>query len=125
MRVKGPLAVLAATLTVGGLVVAAPRGGGAPAGGAAADAGSARGGANACTKVRAYARPTAYGFTHVVELTNQCKKTVACDVSSDVNPTPSKAVIEVGKREEVVTFLESPASAFTARVECDYADAKK
>jgi hypothetical protein len=118
------LAILAPFLLTAAVASAAPGGTVSAAAHAGADAGAGAASARSCTKVRAYARPTAYGFTHVVELKNECKRTVSCDVSSDVNPQASRAVVEAGKTEEVVTFLESPASSFNARVTCSFASAK-
>ncbi len=116
------LSIFAPVLLFAALGASAPRETSPAAPAAGPDAGAAS--AKSCTKVRAYARPTAYGFTHVVELKNECTRTVACDVSSDVNPQVSRAVVEVGKTEEIVTFLESPASSFNARVSCTFASAR-
>jgi hypothetical protein len=71
-----------------------------------------------CVKYWGEARSTGYGYTHVVVLRSECKKPQTCDVSTDVNPEVQKVPVSPGERKEVVTFLESPASAFTPRVSC-------
>lgn len=81
-----------------------------------ADAGDA--GPAPCVKFRGEARSTGYGYKHVVVLESQCKKDQTCDVSTDVNPVVQKVPISPGETKEVVTFLESPASAFVPKVTC-------
>ncbi|MBI2391362.1 MAG: hypothetical protein HYV09_17360 [Deltaproteobacteria bacterium] len=79
----------------------------------AADAGPAP-----CVRFWGEARPTGYGYRHVVVLESKCKTKQTCDVSTDVNPEVQKVPVDPGQTKEVVTFLESPASAFTPRVVC-------
>lgn len=79
----------------------------------AADAGPAP-----CVRFWGEARPTGYGYRHVVVLESRCKTKQTCDVSTDVNPEVQKVPVDPGQTKEVVTFLESPASAFTPRVVC-------
>lgn len=79
---------------------------------APADAGAA------CVKWRGEARFNGSGYRHVVVLESACTKTASCDVSTDVNPTVQTVRVAPGKTEEVVTFFDSPASAFTAKVSC-------
>jgi len=79
----------------------------------AADAGAAP-----CVKYWGEARPTGFGYRHVVVLKSECKKPQTCDVSTDVNPDIQQVPIAPSETKEVVTFLESPASAFTPRVVC-------
>lgn len=75
-------------------------------------------GAAPCVKYWGEARPTGYGYRHVVVLHSDCKKPQTCDVSTDVNPEIQKVPVSPGETKDVVTFLESPVSAFTPRVIC-------
>lgn len=75
-------------------------------------------GAAPCVKYWGEARPTGYGYRHVVVLKSGCKKAQTCDVSTDVNPEVQTVPVAPGETKEVVTFLESPASGFTPRVSC-------
>ena len=78
-----------------------------------ADAGSAP-----CWSHTQESRPTGYGYRHVVIVRNSCKKTMSCDVSSDVNPEVQTVNVPAGETREVVTFLEAPGYAFVAKVSC-------
>jgi len=80
---------------------------------AGADAGPAP-----CVKFWGEARSTGYGYRHVVVLKSECKKAQNCEVSTDVNPEVQVVPVAPAETKEVVTFLESPASAFTPRVVC-------
>ncbi len=84
---------------------------GAPVEPMAADAGP-------CITWTQEARPTGFGFRHVVILKSACKKTMSCDVSTDVNPEVQTVGVSPGETREVVTFLEAPGSGFTAKVSC-------
>jgi hypothetical protein len=72
----------------------------------------------ACVTWWGEARPTGYGFRHVVVLKSACTKPATCDVSTDVNPEIQKVTVAPGETREVVTFLEAPGSGFTPRVSC-------
>jgi hypothetical protein len=115
MRLAAVLAgggcVAALVLAAGGSSVAAPTDGGAAD--AAADAP-----VPACVKVSTNARNTGLGFNHIVTLANGCEKKAVCTVATDVNPTRQTAEIPPGATTEVMTFLESPASTFVAKVAC-------
>jgi hypothetical protein len=71
-----------------------------------------------CVKVRTSARYVAYGYDHVVELENTCGKAMSCDVSTDANPTPASVDLAAGETKSVLTYRGSPASEFTAKVDC-------
>lgn len=71
-----------------------------------------------CVSHRGEARPTGYGYRHVVILTSACKAKQVCDVSTDVNPEIEKVPIAPNETKEVVTFLEAPGPSFTPRVSC-------
>lgn len=83
----------------------------------AQDAGTTDAGA-ACVKWWGEARSTGTGYRHVVLLSNGCTKPAVCDVSTDVNPEVQKVTVTPATIEEVVTFFDSPAYAFTPNVTC-------
>lgn len=80
-----------------------------------ADAGA---GHPACVAVTAQARYGAYGYDHLVTLSNGCDRHADCTVRTDVNPEPIAVSLSAGQTEEVVTFRGSPASTFRATVRC-------
>lgn len=71
-----------------------------------------------CVAVYAHARYVAFGYDHVVALTNGCARDVTCDVSTDVNPSTVAVDVAVGATAEVVTFKGSPSTTFAATVAC-------
>jgi hypothetical protein len=75
-------------------------------------------GPTTCVKWRGEARSNGYGYKHVVVIDNGCKKPATCTVSTDVNPTPQTVTVAPQSTEEVVTFFDSPASAFVPNVTC-------
>lgn len=83
----------------------------------AEDKPSAAAGAN-CVQIRAYAAYRGYGFDHIVELRSACTKRAVCSVKTDVNPTAVDEPVAAGETREVLTFRNSPASAFTPTVSC-------
>lgn len=83
----------------------------------AKDAG-ADSGALTCVRVRTEARYVPAGYNHVVILTSACTQTAECTVSTDVNPEPQHATVKASETVEVLTFMASPASVFTAKVSC-------
>ena len=78
----------------------------------------ARGADPSCIETRAEARWVGLGYNHFVWVLNHCDRTAICDVSTSVNPEPQKVTVPPAQVVGVVTFLGSPASAFTARAEC-------
>jgi hypothetical protein len=86
---------------------------------AAADAG-VEPPASACTKSWGEARSTGLGYRHVVVVSNGCKRAVRCTVATDVAPEPQTVDVAPSASVEVVTFFESPASAFVPKVACAY-----
>jgi hypothetical protein len=72
----------------------------------------------ACVKVRTEARYVPYGYDHIVELENTCGRAMRCDVASNVNPTPTSVDLATGETKSVLTYRGSPASEFTAQVDC-------
>ncbi len=71
-----------------------------------------------CVKWRAYAAYSGYGYKHIVNISNQCDKTAACDVSTSVNPDKQSVNLAPGASQDVITFVSSPAREFTATVNC-------
>jgi hypothetical protein len=72
-----------------------------------------------CVTVRGEARWGADAYNHVVVVENRCAARARCRVATDVNPQPTTLEVPAGATREVVTFLGSPASAFTPRVQCE------
>ncbi len=57
-----------------------------------------------CAKVSAEARNYAYGYNHVVVLSNQCQRPVSCEVWTNVDPTPHLTLeAKPGRTASVVT----------------------
>ena len=76
---------------------------------------------DACAVVSASVRSEAYGYKHVVTLTNRCEKPVECEVWTDVDPTPHNTLLaNPGESVDVVTRIGSPASQVTAQKICKF-----
>jgi len=74
-----------------------------------------------CASVTASARYKAYGYTHVVTLSNRCPRAVACEVWTDVDPTPHLSLqAKPGNSAEVVIRNGSPASEVHAGKACHF-----
>jgi hypothetical protein len=58
-------------------------------------------------------------FSHVVHVENTCKANITCSVSTDVRPQATNIHVGPGQRVELNTYLSSPYSEFTPRVDCD------
>lgn len=76
----------------------------------------------ACARASAEVRSTGYAYNHVVIVENRCEVRVVCRVSTDVTPEPSLMSVEPGQRSETLTRRGSPASRFTATVDCTQDD---
>ena len=74
-----------------------------------------------CMTIRSEARWAAMGYNHVVIVQNGCTSRARCSVATDVNPRAERIEVPARETREVVTFLDSPASAFTPRVRCELA----
>ena len=74
--------------------------------------------AAACIRIRPEARYGAYGYNHIVHLTDVCASAAECDVSTDVNPEPTHVSVPARSAIEVNTFLGSPARTFVPKVAC-------
>jgi len=72
-----------------------------------------------CAVVSASARLQAYGYAHVVTLTNHCARAVSCEVWTDVDPSPHYTLTaKAGQSAEVITRNGSPARAVQAGKQC-------
>lgn len=75
--------------------------------------------APSCVNVSGQAKYRGLAFQHAVQVRNNCKETVTCYVSTDVDPTPEyKLVVEPGKEDSVVTRTNSPSRQFKPRARC-------
>jgi hypothetical protein len=72
----------------------------------------------ACVTVSTEARFVGFAYNHIVHVANGCTAPKSCTVATNVNPEPQAVTVPPGSRAEVVTFIGSPASAFTAEVRC-------
>lgn len=74
-----------------------------------------------CATVSASTRNQAYGYAHVVTLTNQCQRPVACEVWTNVDPTPRYTLqAKPGQSAEVTTRAGSPSRDVSAGKLCRY-----
>ena len=71
-----------------------------------------------CIDVWGEVRYGSYGYDHVVHIRNRCEAVAECDVSSNVNPTPSRVTVAPKAEAEVLTFRGSPAREFSPRADC-------
>ena len=84
----------------------------------AADGGKPPPAIPACVAVKSDSRYVPYGYNHIVTLTNGCAREARCLVSTDVNPEQRSVDVPSSQAVEVLTFMGSPSSAFTAKVSC-------
>ena len=78
----------------------------------------AEGGAE-CASVTASTRLEAYGYSHVVTLTNHCSAPVSCEVWTNVDPSPHVTLrAKVGETVETVTRRGSPSRDVQAGKQC-------
>ncbi len=84
----------------------------------AADAGAPAPAIPACVAVKSDSRYVPYGYNHIVTLTNGCAREARCLVSTDVNPEQRSVDVASNQAVEVLTFMGSPSSTFTAKVSC-------
>ncbi len=103
---RGKVFVAGLCLALGCLLLAASRAGATP------DT------AAACIKVRPEARYLGLGYNHIVHVADVCATAAECDVSTDVNPTPTHVSVAAGSAIEVNTFMGSPARVFVPKVVC-------
>ena len=71
-----------------------------------------------CVTFSTEARFVGYAYNHIVHVANGCNAAKSCMVSTDVNPEPQAVTVPSSSTVQVVTFIGSPASAFTADVRC-------
>jgi hypothetical protein len=76
-------------------------------------------GAADCASVTASTRLEAYGYSHVVTLSNHCAAAVSCEVWTNVDPTPHVTLrAKAGETVETVTRRGSPSRDVQAGKEC-------
>ena len=71
-----------------------------------------------CVDVSGQARFASVGYDHIVTLKSDCKKTVKCQVRTNVNPEPASVELAPAAEERVVTWRGSPAREFQPDVTC-------
>lgn len=71
-----------------------------------------------CIDYEGHARYRAYGYDHLVRVTNGCDKPAVCQVWTDVTPEKHRISLRPDETEEVLTRTGSPAREFTPRVSC-------
>lgn len=86
------------------------------------DEGGGGSGTPSCIDYEAIARYRAYGYDHVVRVTNGCEKRARCEVWTSVTPEKHRIDLRPDETEEVLTRTGSPAREFTPRVSCQLAD---
>ena len=75
-----------------------------------------------CVDYRAEARYSGVGYDHLVHVSNQCDRSVQCDVSTNVNAEKIQVVVASKASQTVLTWRGSPAREFTAAVSCRLSD---
>ncbi len=78
----------------------------------------ARAGESPCVAISAQVIYRAYGYDHIVHLVNRCENDSICDVSTNVNPEPTRVTVPAKSAIDVLTFRGSPARVFTPRATC-------
>ena len=71
-----------------------------------------------CVEYNAEARYSGVGYDHLVHISNHCERTVACEVSTNVNPDKMRVSVASKATETVLTWRGSPAREFAAAVSC-------
>jgi hypothetical protein len=71
-----------------------------------------------CITFWAETRYAGLGFNHIVHLASECRFKASCSVATNVNPEPQTVSLPASARLDVITFMGSPASVFTAIVQC-------
>jgi hypothetical protein len=72
----------------------------------------------ACVTVATEARFAGLAYNHIVHIANGCSVPMTCTVATDVSTEVQTVTVPPESRAAVVTFIGSPASAFTADVRC-------
>jgi hypothetical protein len=58
------------------------------------------------------------GYNHLVYISNACTKEALCEVATSANPTPIDVSVPPSETRAVITYRESPARVFEAKVRC-------
>ena len=81
-------------------------------------AGDVAGDRPACVRASASSVMTAFGYDHVVRIENTCAHPVRCLSHTSSAPSPVESILERDSSTELSLFRGSPASEFSATVEC-------
>jgi len=71
-----------------------------------------------CVNFQREVSRTKSGYDHFVRLVSDCRTPARCDVSSNSNPAPIRAVVPPGAERRVLVFKNSPDPHFVPRVTC-------
>jgi hypothetical protein len=71
-----------------------------------------------CVRFQSEVARTKSGYDHFVRLISSCRMPARCDVSSDSNPAPIRAVVPPRAERRVLVFKDSPDARFVPRVTC-------
>ena len=85
---------------------------------AKAESGSASEGNPICVHYRAEAVLGVAGYNHFVYVGNACASTAYCNIVMSANPTPIDVTVAPSETLAVITYKESPARIFQAKVQC-------
>jgi hypothetical protein len=73
-----------------------------------------------CLTVRGEARMQAYGYAHVVTVTNACRREARCEVWTSADPTPRhRLIVRAGETGSVTTRIGSPAREVVPGHQCE------
>ena len=71
-----------------------------------------------CYRIDGAAPYLAYGYNHVVTVTNTCDQPLQCQVWTDVDPDKRALSVPPNRSRDVVIRLGSPARSFSAEGVC-------
>jgi hypothetical protein len=75
-----------------------------------------------CVRVQATPIYQGYGWTHFVDVRNDCRKAITCDVATDIDPEPKYRVqLQPTEATRVRTRVGSNTREFRPIVECRWA----
>ena len=79
-----------------------------------------QGGATSCAEMSGASIWGGVGWNHVVALTNRCGRTIACTITTNVDPDARHATIENNITVQVMTAANSPERVFVPQLSCDF-----
>lgn len=74
-----------------------------------------------CVSVRANPVFNGSGYNHLVTVANACPATVACQITTNINPRATNVTVASGASETVNTYLNAAGYGFVATVHCQSA----